>query len=155
MLLRPIRRHPREAPLIRLVHLWDFKPILPQLLHQLRRVKFAITPARLDHLTLLLEREILPRKARPDVLLKERQDFVVTDGARVGEVVDAGFVVGGEQERAREEVVEDGVGVGDVDYIGVGGNFGDEGARVEVIGDGHAEAEDEGVSIVLQELFGL
>jgi hypothetical protein len=51
--------------------------------------------------------------------------------------------------------VKDGVGVGDVDYMGVGGDFRNEGARVEVIGDGHAKAEDEGVGIVLQELFGL
>lgn len=51
--------------------------------------------------------------------------------------------------------MKDGVGVGDVDYMGVGGDFRNEGAGVEVIGDGHAEAEDEGVGIVLQELFGL
>lgn len=96
MLLRPIRGHPHKALLIRRVHLRDFDPILPQLLHQLRRVEFTITPARLDHLALLLEREILPHKVRPDMLLEQRQDFVVADGAGIGEVVDASFVVGGE-----------------------------------------------------------
>jgi hypothetical protein len=30
------------------------------------------------------------------MLLEQRQDFVVADGAGVGEIVDAGFVVGGE-----------------------------------------------------------
>jgi len=89
------------------------------------------------------------------MLLEQRQDFVVADGAGIGEIIDAGFVAGGEKEGAREEIVKDGVGIGDVDYMGVGGDFRNEGARVEVIGDGHAKAEDEGVGIVLQELFGL
>ncbi len=82
------------------------------------------------------------------MLLEESKDFNVADGPWVGEVVDARFVVLGEQDGGREEVVEDCVGVGNVDDALVLGDFGHERARVEVIGDGHAEAEDQGVGIV-------
>lgn len=60
---------------------------------------------------LLLETEVLPREGRVDDVPVEGQDFVVRDRARVREVVDPRFVVGGEQEREGEEVVQEGRGV--------------------------------------------
>lgn len=96
------------------MHLRHFNPILPQLIRQFRRVQLTVTPPRLGHLALLLERKVLPREAGPDVPFEQLEDFVVADGARVGEVVDARLIVGGQHERAGEQVVEDGVGVGNV-----------------------------------------
>ena len=154
-LLRPIRRHPRETLLVRLMHLRHLHSILPQLLHQLRRIEFTIAPPCLDHLALLVEREVLPCKARPDMLLEQLQDFVVADGAGIGEVVDSRLVVRSEDDRGGEEVVEDGVRVGDVDNTGVRSDLGNEGTGMEIIRDGHAEAEDECVRVVFEKLFGL
>lgn len=75
------------------MHLRHLQPILPHLLHQLRRIQLTVTPAGLDHLALLLERKILPCEARPDVFLEQLEHFVVADGAGVGEVVHPGLVV--------------------------------------------------------------
>ena len=50
----------------------------------------------------------------------------MADGARVGEVVDARLLVGGQQERARQQVVQDGVGVGDVNDMRVLRDLGNE-----------------------------
>ena len=44
---------------------------------------------------LLLQSEVLPGEGRAHDVSVEGQDFVVGDGARVGEVVDAQFGVGG------------------------------------------------------------
>lgn len=49
--------------------------------------------------------------------------------------------------------MQDAVAVGHIDNFGVARDLGDEVARVEIVGDGHAEAEDEGVGIVLENVF--
>jgi hypothetical protein len=136
------------------MHLRHLDPVLPHLRHQLACVQLTIAPPGLDDLALLLEREVLPLKARPHVLAEEREHLIVADGARVCEVVDARLVVRGEQDGARQQVVQDRVGVGDVDDTGVGCDLGHEGARVQIVRDGHAEAEDEHVGVGGEERLG-
>ena len=134
------------------MHLRNLIPVPLQLLRQLRGVKAAVAPAGLDDLRLLLEREVGPLEGGAHDIAEEGQDLVVRDGARVGEVVDAGVAVVGEEDGGGEEVGEDGVRVGDVDDTVVLCDLGDEVAGVQVVGDGHAEAEDERVVVVLEDL---
>ena len=75
------------------------------------------------------------------------------DGTWVGEVVDTGLLVLGEENGGWEEVVEDGVGVGDIDNTIVLGDLGDEVTGVEVIADWHAKSENQSVGVVLHDLF--
>lgn len=132
-LLGPIRRHPLEALFVRLVNLGHRDAKLLHLRHQLTCIQRTTTPTRLDDPALLLEREVLPHKARPDVLLEERQDVVVADGARVGKVVDPRLAVGRKQDGARQQVVQDGVEGFNRADARVGRDFGDKRAGVKVV----------------------
>ena len=134
------------------MNLRDLKLVLLQLVGQLGGVKLAVAATSLDDLSLLLKREVLPGEIGADVLLEERQNLVVGDGAWVGEVVDSGLFVLGKEDGGWEEIVQDGVGVGDVDNALVFGDLGNEVAGVKVVGDGHAESEDEAVGVVLHDL---
>jgi hypothetical protein len=113
-------------------------PILPQLLNQLRSIQLAVTTSSLDDLGLLLKSEVLPCEGGADVFFEQRQYFVVGNGTRVGEIVDASFLVLGHKDGSWQEIVQDGVGVGDVDYALVFGDLGDEITGVKVVTDGHA-----------------
>lgn len=144
--------HSLEAQLVRLVDLRDLELVLLQLIDQLGGVELAVAATGLDDLGLLIEREVLPGEVGTDVLLEERQDLVVRDRTRVGEVVDPGLLVLGKEDGSREEIVEDGVGVGDVDDALVLGDLCDEVTGVEVVRDWHAESEDEAVGVVLHDL---
>ena len=75
------------------------------------------------------------------------------DGAWVGEVVDAGVLVLGHEDRGRQEVVQDGVGVGDVYHSLVLGDLGYEVAGVQIVADGHSESENEDIGVCFHDLW--
>jgi len=65
------------------VDFWDRVAIFLKLIDELSRVKFAVRPASLDNLALLLNREVLPFKRRADMFLEQGKNFVVRDGTRI------------------------------------------------------------------------
>ena len=109
--LHPISSNPLRPPIplpTRLPHplktpphtLLDLHPpqinrIFPTLRLQLPRIEHAITPPGFNDVGLLLQSEVLPGEGWAHDVPVEGQDFVVGDGARVGEVVDAEFGVRG------------------------------------------------------------
>jgi hypothetical protein len=129
-LFYPRSSHALEALLVRLVNLRNLELILLELVDQLRGVKLAVASSSLDDLGLFVQCEVLPSKVWADVFLEEGQDLVVGNGTWIGEVVDAGVLVLGEEDGGGEEIVEDGVGVGDVYDSLVLGDLGDEVAGV-------------------------
>jgi len=135
--------------------LWNLELILLQLLDQLVSIQFAVASSSLDNLGLLVQSKVLPREIRTNVFFEQGKDFVVGDCSRVGEVVDSGVFVLGEENGGWEEIVEDGVGVGDIDYAVVFGNLGNEVAAVEVIADGHSETEDVSVGVCFHDLLNM
>lgn len=134
--------------------LWDLEVVLGELLLELGGVKLAVGASGLDDLGLLLEGEVLPGEVWANVLLEEGENLVVGDGTWVGEVVDAGILVLGEEDGAWEEIVEDGVGVWNVNDAVVLCDLGDKVAGVEVVRDWHSQAEDEDIWVVLHDLVG-
>jgi len=135
------------------MNLWHLKIVLLQLAHQLSRIELAIAPTSLDDLGLLLQCEVLPGEIRTDVFLEERQDFVVGNGAWIGEVVDSGFFVFGEEDGGGEKVMKDSVGVRDIDYTLVLGDLGYEVSGVEIVGHGHTETENQAVRVEFHDLL--
>lgn len=144
--------HSLEASLVSLVDLWHLILVLSKLVDKLGSVQLAVGTSGLDNLGLLLEGEVLPGEVWSDVLLEESKNLVVRDGSRVGEVVDTGLLVLGQDDGGWEEIVEDGVGVWDIDDSVVLGNLGDKVAGVEVVADGHAKTEDKSVGVVFHDL---
>ena len=96
-------------------------------------LKHTITPPSPNDFGLLFEREVSPRKIWVHNVAIESQDFVVADGARVGEVIHACLVVFGQHDAGGQQVVQDGVAVRDVDHAGVVGDLGHEIAGVHVV----------------------
>jgi len=76
----------------------NLKIVLLQFIDQLGSIQLAVTPSGLDDLGLLLQGEVLPCEVGTNVLLEQGEDLVVRDGTRVGEVVDAGIFVFGEED---------------------------------------------------------
>lgn len=107
--LNPIRLHPLETLSVSVVNLRHSDPVLRKLLLQLGRIQLAIAPPGLDDLALLLQREVGPLELRTDDVAEEREDLVVGDGTRVGEVEDADVLVLRHGDGGGEEVGEDGV----------------------------------------------
>ncbi len=130
----------------------DSEAVLLELVLELGGVKHAVGAASLDDLGLLLESEVLPGKVWANVLLEEGKDLVVRDGTWVGEIVDTGLFVLGEEDGTWKEVVEDGVGVWHVNDLLVLGDLGNEVTAVEIIGDWHSQAENEDIWVVLHDL---
>lgn len=92
------RLHPLKAQPIRLPHLQNLHPIPPRNPLQLPRIQLTITPPRLNHPRLLLQREVLPREPRPHNIPEERQHLVVRNRPRVRKVEDARLLVFGERD---------------------------------------------------------
>ncbi len=90
--------------------------VLLELVHKLGGIKLAVAPTSLYNLRLLLQRKVLPGEARSNILFEEAQNFVMRNGARVGEIVDTGLIVLCQKNRGGEEVREYGIGVGNVDH---------------------------------------
>lgn len=145
--------HPLETLPVGLVDLRHLVPVLLQLVDELGVVQLAVASTGLDDLGLFLQGEVLPRVARPDNIAEERENLVVRDGARVGEIVDARVAVLGQKNRCGQQVVQDSVAVGDVDDAVVLGNLRDKVARVKVVRDRHSQPQDEAVGIVLHDLY--
>jgi len=135
------------------VDLGDLEVVLLELLDKLGGVELAVASAGLDDLGLLVQCEVLPGEVWSDVLLEEGQNLVVGDGTWVGEVVDTGILVLGQEDGGREEIVENSVGVGDIDDTLVFGDLGDEVTGVKVVADWHAKSEDQAVAVVLHDLL--
>merc|ERR1712217_843823 len=77
-----------------------------ELLEQLGRRELVVGPGGHDHLRLLFDSEVLPRKGWVDVLLVELKDLVVRDGTRVAEVVDTDLLPQGQLDRVRQELIK-------------------------------------------------
>ena len=144
--------HPLKALPVRIVDLWNLVFVLLELRNQLRRVQFAVAPARLNDLGLFLEAKVLPGKGRSDNVPEQRQDFVMRNGARVGKVVDTNVAVLGEEDGCWQQVREDGVAVGNVHHVVVFGDLGDKVSGVQVIRNWHAQTEDQAAGVVLDDL---
>ena len=141
-----------EAGFISLVNLRDLKLVLLELFNQLSGIQLAVASSSFDDLRLLLQSKVFPRKIWSNVLLKQAEDLVVRNSTWVGEVVDTGVLVLGQDDRSWEEIVEDCVGIGNIDYALVFGDLGDEVTGVQVIADGHPKSEDESIAVELHDL---
>jgi hypothetical protein len=144
--------HTLKALPVGIVDLGNLVVVLLELADQLVRVELAVAATSLDDLGLLLEAKVLPGVVGADNLLEQGEDLVVGDGARVGEVVDSGVVVLGQENGAGEKVVEDGVAVGNVDDAVVLGDLGDKVSGVKIVADRHAKTENEDVVVAGQDL---
>jgi hypothetical protein len=134
------------------MNLWNLEFVFLELIDQLRRVELAVASAGLDDLSLLFQCEVLPGEVGADIFFEEGQDFIVRDGARIGEVVNTSVFVLGHEDRGWEEIMEYGVRVGDVYHSLILGNLGDEVTRVEVVADGHSESENENIGVCFHDL---
>jgi len=94
--------HALEAALVSLVNLRDLIVVLFELLDKLGGIELAVASASLDDLGLLLQCEVLPGEVWSDVLLEEGKDLVVRNSTWVGEVIDAGVLVLGQEDGGRE-----------------------------------------------------
>jgi hypothetical protein len=61
-----------------------FIVVLFQLVDKLGGIEHAVGSSRLENLTLLVDREILPFERWANMLLEKTQDLVVRDGTRIG-----------------------------------------------------------------------
>ena len=134
------------------MNLWNLILVLSKLVDKLGGIQLAVGASGLDDLGLFLQSKVLPGEVWANVLLEERENFVVGDGTWVGEVVDTSLVVLGEDDGGWEEIGEDGVGVWNVDDTVILCDLGDKVTWVEVVADWHAETEDEAVVVVFHDL---
>jgi len=88
------------------VDLRDFEVVLLKLVDELSGVQLAVASASFDDLGLLFQGEVLPGEGGSDVLLEKSQDFIMGNGTRIGEVVDAFLVVLCEKDGGGEEIMK-------------------------------------------------
>ena len=104
-------------------------------------VEGVVGPFGQEHLGLFGQRKVLPSKRRLDILFVQRQNFVVRNDPRVGQIDRAGFALNGQAHHNGHHVFQHGHAVGDATNFFIIYNFGNEIARVVVADNGHADAQ--------------
>jgi len=127
-----------------------------KLLLQLRGIKLVVASGSNNHLSLLLQTEVLPTETGIHVFSVHLQNLVVANHSRVGEVPDPSQIPLRHLHRDRDELVEYGHGVGNVDNLVVSSDLGDEIARVRQIrGNGHPHTQGADVVVVPKQILHL
>ena len=127
-----------------------------KLLLQLRGIKLVVASGSNNHLSLLLQGEVLPPEAGIHVIPVHFQNLVVAYHAGVREIPDPSQIPLRHLQRDREELVEYAHGVRNVDNLVVSCDLGDEVARVRQIrGNGHPHTQRAHVVVVLKQILHL
>ena len=135
--------------------LWNLKLVSLELIDQFGGVKLAVASSSLDDLRLLIQCEVLPREVWSNVLLEEAEDLIVGDSTWIGEIVDTGILVLGQEDRSWEEIMENCIRVGYVDDTLILRNLGNEVTGMQVVADGHTKSEDESVVVKFHDLLNI
>ena len=135
------------------MNLRHLKLVFLELLDKLGGVQLAVASSSFDNLCLLVQCEVLPGEVWTNVLLEQAEHLIMGDRTGVGEVVDAGILVLGHEDRSWEKVVQDGVRVGNINDTLVFGDLGDKVTGVQVVANGHAKSKDEDIGIRLHDLI--
>jgi len=127
-----------------------------KLLLQLGCVKLVVASGSNNHLSLLLQSEVLPAEARIHVFLVHLENLVVAYHPGVREIPDPSQIPLRHLQRDREELVEYGHGVGNVDNLVVSSDLRDEVAGIrQVRGNGHSDTQRADVLVVLKQILHL